>query len=133
MIQKNKFEFNSFEDFGNSHHVNFEKKGEYYVVEDFLKSFYLFSYNNSIYFSFNLKIIYQSCGVKAPISEDAIEIFLNAGFIPAPFTIYNNSINICPGYKIYSSSSEINIKPDWLATGEKNLRFLNIRIFYLVL
>ena len=116
--KKNKFEFNSFEDFGNSLPYRFWKKGEHCVVENFkiILSFFLQQF---FIFSSNLKNIYQFCGVKAPISEDAIEIFLNTGFIPAPFTIYNNSINICPGYRIKSSASVLYIIPDWLITEGK--------------
>ena len=95
------------------HHSN-----DYFRILDFLDQLYIYSHNNNLYISKNIKSFFLYCEKKPVISTGASELFIDTGFVFAPWTIYKNVFLMCPGYRFVYNNGNLSIEPDWLVTGQ---------------
>lgn len=105
-------------DLFNDKSIQYCQSEDYYRVVDFLESLYLYKDNETLYISKSIKSFFLYCEKKPIISTDASELFLDTGFVFAPWTIYENVFLMCPGYRFVYNNCNFSIEPDWLVIGQ---------------
>ena len=77
--------------------------------------FYAFSHHHFLFAS-ELKSLLKAPGFKSEISHDALYMYMQYGYVPAPYSIYKNCYKIRPGHILSFSLRSFtvkNIKPWW--------------------
>lgn len=78
-----------------------------------IKPLYYYLDSNQIKFSSELKAIKKVSNLK--INSEVIPLFLNLGFIPAPYSIYENVFKLEPGCYIKANKSGVEVTKYWSA------------------
>ncbi len=78
-----------------------------------VKPLFYFKEKNKIIFASEIKSILQSFNKKPPISIKGISHFLSFGFVPLPYTIYEDIFHVMPGEFISFSKKELNKEKWW--------------------
>ncbi len=93
-----------------------------YTVSNFMNSFYCFYRNNTIYIAKNIKTLHthlkNGCLV---IDSNKRDYYLEAGFVFAPWTLYQDTYMICPGFMYEVDNGTFSILAEWKST--KNTTF----------
>lgn len=65
-----------------------------------IKPLYYTRQHNRLIFASELKILRNCPGIDLAICHEAVDLYLNLGFIPHPYTIYNNVFKLPPGHRL---------------------------------
>lgn len=88
---------------------------EVYLIRDRLgvKPLYYYINNDKIAFASELKPIMKYPFFKKEINDHALGLYLNHGYITAPYTIFNNTYKIKPGFYLKIKDGKINENCYW--------------------
>lgn len=85
-----------------------------------IKPLFYFKDDSQLIFASELKAIKILNHLNLKINFEAIPYFLNLGFIPTPYTIYNNIYKLQPGEYLRINKSNFEIKSYWNLTDKIN-------------
>ena len=106
-----------------------KKQNQLYAVRDRagVKPLYYYKNDNLILFGSELKSFHKHPGFKKELNNNALALYLQFGYIPAPHCIFNNAYKILPGHylKIDLSSGSIEDTEYWSAVKAYNKPLLS--------
>lgn len=97
-----------------------KEKEELYLIRDRIgiKPLYYSFQNNSFIFSSELKGITNSSKTKFSVNNNSIKLYLELGYVPSPFTIYNEIYKLAPGEFLRYSKDSLERKTYWKITDQ---------------
>lgn len=80
-----------------------------------IKPFYYYLKDNVILFASELKAFFEHPSFKNVIDQGAVKTYFNYGYIPSPYTIFNNCHKLCSGHvlSIDLNSAAIQVQQYW--------------------
>lgn len=80
-----------------------------------VKPLYYYQYNGLFLFASELKALHEHPLFQKQIDTSSLALYFDSGYIPAPYTIFENCYKLNPGHflKLDLQSRDISIKPYW--------------------
>ncbi len=78
-----------------------------------IKPLYYTHRNGQLIFGSELKSIEAVCDVSGDISPEAVTLYMNYGYVPAPLTIYQGVYKLPPGHLLTTSAHNVTIERYW--------------------
>jgi asparagine synthase (glutamine-hydrolysing) len=90
-----------------------------------IKPLYYFRNGSELTFASEIKAILEDPSVKKDINFEALGLYLQSGYVPAPRTIFNDIFKLKPGHYLISENGDVTIERYWEidSSGRSELSF----------